>query len=417
MSQDLHSLQRELKFIEDSYKSGIITRQEYEAAKKRVEDKLADLPKEGPTDEKSLNQETEKPTVEVYHEEKSPAPKKSGLEKGPSKTANKPPAGPQDHVRLETYGNRFFDRSNLIIMAAVALLLIVIIVSINLPEKVEPNLVAVCSTDLDCYKPGFLGNCLDAGTRVARCEFTSAKTLQILVIEPKECPTCNPDRMENTLRQLYPGARFTRIPESSAADLIDDLKITVLPAYLINSSVEDTERFGSTSSILEKQGDYYVVKPIASGASYFFMRDAKKDSLLLFMNPFGSASEKAFENLLDMDYDMDYEIRYYSRDEDDLQEIYSQICMRELQESSYVDYMRCFFAQDETIDCTEGIDKDVIDDCISDDAPRLLEFDLQQAGSFNINTVPVFVFNNRFKKGGSLSVEILEDYFCKLNKC
>ena len=49
-------------------------------------------------------------------------------------------------------------------------------------------------------------------------------------------------------------------------------------------------------------------------------------------------------------------------------------------------------------------------------ASELLSDDSDEAQDLFINTAPVFLFNNQYKRGGSLSVEILEEIYCSVNE-
>ncbi len=55
--------------------------------------------------------------------------------------------------------------------------------------------------------------------------------------------------------------------------------------------------------------------------------------------------------------------------------------------------------------------------CISANDKSTFEQDKEIAEIYSINTAPVFIFNNQYKKGGSLSIDILDEYYCKINDC
>jgi len=148
----------------------------------------------------------------------------------------------------------------------------------------------------------------------------------------------------------------------------------------------------------------------------------KPNTIDLFIDPATSTSNKAFENILNLGTDItfDLNVKYFTRNTQE-SEILRQICIRE-NTDQFIPYLLCIF--DRTVDdetasfCMENlkIDVETIKTCTVDQT-NLLEEDLEAANSFSINTVPTFVFNNQYKKGGSLSVDLLNDFYCKINKC
>jgi hypothetical protein len=442
MSQDSNKLQRELSFIEDSFKAGIITKQEYESARKRVEDKLAAVREqelseqekiEPKSEQPSFSNTQEEPKLEVYHEEipvRKPSveqPKEEPEKEEPKKL--KPIK--TEKIHLETYGKKrpFLSKSTSLIILAIILLIIIAIFSFK-PGQVEEKITPVCETDLDCQQPNFVGKCLNASTKYAECIFSPANPIDITIISAKDCPLCDTRRMINSLTQIYPAAKFNTLDKDEAKDMIEEHDIEVLPAYLLDNEVEQTQRFGSTKSMLIESGDYYMIKPTASGSSYFFDRKEKENYIDLFIDPFASSSVQAFDNLLGLseEQEFDYAIRYYTRSDIDSEsaefyELKRQICIKDYSNDKFISYLRCVFTSgiSEPVGstCIEeyNIPAEKIDACIENKASDLLNKDLETAQQLSINTVPIFIFNNQYKKGGSLSVDILEENFCKINSC
>ncbi len=512
MSQDSATIQRELKFIEESFKAGIITRQEYETAKKRIDEKLdlvkkeeekAEIEKskleqvikpETKTDSEEFKGE-EKPKLEVYHEEtpkekeslneeelkekeiqpetprwrsgespKKEWPERNGgteqkeeklkvyheetpKEKEPIKEKEVPKEESwtpykeektekskkeKSKLKLATYGKNIFSlkKSKSLIVISAILLLIILFFSFNLDTlPIEEKFVPACEFDLDCYKPGYIGKCLNASTKSAECVFESAVTVNITIITSGKCALCDIERMQNTLSQLYPGAKYIVLESTDigAKKLISKMSIDFLPAYIFDSSVKDSGRFNSTKQILIQKGDLYLMKPIAAGSSFFF-KNKKSNLVELFINPSASSSLAAVDNLQELmeKYDIDPVINYYTKkevslDDSDIKEILNQVCIKERSEDSLIPYLTCLSKEGNDEDgrskCinTYSLDTERIEACISNNGKDLLEEDLRKAEEFSINTVPVFIFNNQYKKGGSLSLELLEEVFCKIN--
>lgn len=435
MDQDSVKLLRELKFIEDSFKSGIITKSEFETARKRVEDKLALVKKEEAELEESAEirkkqeeikqaikpepirireQEKPKKKTEVYYEDKPKI-----IKKEPQISPKKP------SLHLETYGKKIGipkKTVSLIIISAI-LLIIIAFFSFKPAKMPEERFIPLCSTDLDCQKSGFIGKCFNASAKNAKCIFEPAALANITIIDSEECALCDIKRMKNSLSQLYPGANYRLLDagESEAEALISKLNIEALPAYIFDNSVEKTTRFESTKSALIKINDLYLMKPAASGSSYFFKKK-EKDTVELFINPFASSSRKAFDNLLKLakKHVIDFNIRFYTRKtpgDAELDEILRQICIRDYSKTKLVSYLQCAFEDEIAETCMDkyNLPSERIESCMEKKGLSLLNKDIELAEEFSINTVPVFIFSNQYKKGGSLSVDILGDVFCRVN--
>ena len=426
MSQDSLKLERELKFIEGSFKSGIISRTEFEQAKKRVEEKLT----------KARLEETDSPKEEVKPIEnrvvvdKSPEPKVTEERQVEKK--------PKSNLKLETYGSKHQQpkKSSMVVLIASILLIVVLFISFNSGD--EEGIVKVpiddeksaCDSDLDCYKPGFTGICENPSTKDALCTFEESVKINIQVIVPRDCPVCDIGRMQNTLNQLYPGATYEIVDANDAEDIISDFDINVLPAFVLDDEVEDTARFGDTKSTLIKGDNSYLFKPSATGSPYFFNNKDVKENIVLFIDPYSSASQKAFDNLLSLSelQDFNYELVFFTRSEIDegdteIYELFRQICIREESGSKITDYLKCLFdkgiSEATCSECLLEVDVSVDDIgfCVENNGKKLLSLDLERAENFDINTAPVFIINNQFKKGGTLSTDLLEDFYCKINNC
>ena len=523
MSQDSNKLTRELKFIETSFAEGIITNEEYNIAKKRIEEKLSVVKREEDEEAKdallknemgaeklhegdllkestiSVNEgisssipiteskkeekfdwskekqseikENEEVTtgveepkepkesakVEFYYDESSekshvdkeldkessekvdisfaPEKKIDIVNNEPIKQETPKPVvtKKKDSSRnMETYGRRLNlpKRSNILIVVSVILLIIIILFSINRGNLPETEFIPVCETSLDCYKQGYFGECLNVSTRDAKCAFELAVPINITVITSDDCILCDITRMKNTLLQLYPGANFEIIDlrDTLARELISNLNIKALPAYIFDKNVDDTKRFDSVKSTLTRSGDFYVMKSVASGSSYFFNNKEIVGQIELFLDPSVSSSIKAFDNAIKLNEirDINFNVRFYTREKIDsnnpeIYEILRQVCIRDHSEDKFISYLGCIFEGGITESvCSSCLDEnnipyDLIEMCVDNKGKALLNIDLKLAKQMSINTVPVFLINNQYKKGGSLSVDLLEDAFCNIN--
>lgn len=159
-------------------------------------------------------------------------------------------------------------------------------------------ILPACFSDYDCLKPDFIGTCDKAGAKDASCSFKEIKKLTLLVIKPKNCLTCNTAAAINNIKRLLPiEVKYADYEEESSKKLIEGLNITMLPAYILTSEVEQDKNFSRFKDILIKKDNYYFFKPYFSGVSYLVGRPFKKNTLDLFMLLSDKRSAKAIETL------------------------------------------------------------------------------------------------------------------------
>ncbi|MDO8481105.1 MAG: hypothetical protein Q7S65_04800, partial [Nanoarchaeota archaeon] len=202
---DLNKLRRELKFIEDSLKSQILTKEEYLVAKSRIEAKIRALEALEPKPEPAPRSRffRSEPKVEPYYEEQeraAPLPK-------PEKKPELPPE--RAKTPLYSYTRAAPRKFPWRVIIAMFLLIIALTIYALLPKDIAPK-EPFCSSDLECQRAGYEGKCVSPATTSANCTFAPAKPVAITVLT-SDCPVCETQRMENTLRQIYPGAAFERI--------------------------------------------------------------------------------------------------------------------------------------------------------------------------------------------------------------
>ncbi len=390
MNPEREKLLRELRFVENSYSSGIITKTEHDAAKARVEAKIAALP----ADEEPPKQEAKPESPPVSDE----------------------PDKKNETVALQTYSRPWrIPKKTLLILLILAFFLALIYWpspkedASDTPEK-RPE----CFYDMDCQKEGFVGTCVNGSLAEARCLYTEESTaVNITVISSSACELCDVSRMKSSLKQIYPGAQFIEIDSQDASDIIKRNGIDVLPAYIAGKEVKDAARYESTKMILIEKEDGFLIKPSATGSPYFFRNEQEKQNIALYIEPESEASAAAFENLQAADVEADIDIRFFTRQLPS--EAKRQVCIREYSKSALLRYLGC----NKQASCIEKIQipQDKISACMENMADGLLSKDMQDASSFAITSAPTFVFNNAYKKGGSLSADIIRSYYCSLNAC
>jgi hypothetical protein len=161
------------------------------------------------------------------------------------------------------------------------------------------NILPNCFSETDCRKKGFVGICQDPGTLNSRCFFTEPAKAKLLVIVPKSCVVCDTKMSVNYLNSLFPGVVISYLyyPDAKSEKLIRELGINGLPTYLLEKEIEREKGFDNLRENVERKGDFYIIKPEASGISYFINRKRIKGKLDLFISLFDNSSKAVLETL------------------------------------------------------------------------------------------------------------------------
>ncbi|MBI2576068.1 hypothetical protein HYV84_02555 [Candidatus Woesearchaeota archaeon] len=155
--------------------------------------------------------------------------------------------------------------------------------SASQPSEMEnPVLSVLCSSDTDCMDSGKGDSCRNPGTSEALCE-TRDESVKVTILSDSSCAFCETARMRGVLKELFPMASFEEISSRDGQELIGRLGIVSLPAYVIGAEVEQAKSFSEFKRALEKKDGYYVVSAKASGAPYFFRRNAVPFELDVFL--------------------------------------------------------------------------------------------------------------------------------------
>ncbi len=279
MSEEKEKLEKQLRFLKESLDAGVISREEYEKGKERVEKKISHL------EESQAGQTVQEVPEEQKIEIKGPEEVKPlEEEKIPEKEWVK--EAPEEEPSV--------DKRIIIGVAVAALLLVVFFLTrspaegpgeIDAPE--ETVLEPLCSSDQDCMRQGKIGSCQNPGTADAICVFKDPTTVELTVIETDDCVSCDSSRMINVLTQLFLSLDVENIDYSSAEGrrLAADYGIEVLPAYILGSRVNQTESFDDFKTALRQADDKYVVMPTLLGTGYFINRDELVNTIHIYTLP------------------------------------------------------------------------------------------------------------------------------------
>ena len=161
-----------------------------------------------------------------------------------------------------------------------------------------------CSDDTDCpAKEGKIPKCLNPGTEEAECSYVDSVKVYMVVLNDKECDTCDTTRIVEVTKQLFSGVEIEYVDISSkdgkaVADMYD---VEYLPAYILTKELEDTNTWQENLQVrgaFEKVGENYKLLDAATGATWAVDEEKRKEQEELLSN-------YPDENLKVLGYDSD----------------------------------------------------------------------------------------------------------------
>jgi len=107
-----------------------------------------------------------------------------------------------------------------------------------------------------------------APSRVTTTNTGSDPVIQMTVINDATCSVCDSQAIiDITQRELFPTAQVTVLDKSDAQaqQLITQLGITALPAYVFDNKIAQAANFNQIVGALVQKGDSYIIAPGAAG--------------------------------------------------------------------------------------------------------------------------------------------------------
>jgi len=269
------------------------------------------------------------------------------------------------------------------------------------------NILPLCFQDANCKKEGLIGVCQNAGGINAKCEFSQANKISLLVITPQPCRTCDTESLVRYLKRELPGlfVSYLSYPGEKADGLIGDLKIRNLPVYLLGKEIEKEKFFDNFKQNLEKKGDFYMVKPQVGGFGYFLDRPMIEGKLDLFMSLYTKDSFK----LLDTIKEFNPTIHFLVTEQEgalsaaggmsDVEESLRSVCVEKYYPGYFWQYISCRARNFESSwwdNCLENLDTKVIKGCATGaEGINLLRKNIALNKELAIMTGPTYLLDNR----------------------
>ena len=297
-------------------------------------------------------------------------------------------------------------------------------------EKVS-SLLPTCFKNDDCKKmAGFVAQCQQSGTPRSQCIYTASPKISVTVIKPEACRTCRIEEVLESLKKAFGELKVDYFSEnaSAARKIIQEFKITMLPAYLFHKDIENSEVFVPFSKLLEKGKDLYWFKPTYAGVSYILGRQRIVKRLDVFFS-FTNASSELFallETFIQKHPDIDTQFHYLALQKApgdiqakgglvEVEEFKRCACIDQMEPQKLIAYLVCRSLKKESTwweDCTRQAQVDAagVSACARSEKglDALLER-IQLTKELSISRSPTFIVDNT-EIFGMMTIPSLQDF-------
>jgi hypothetical protein len=168
-------------------------------------------------------------------------------------------------------------------------------------DKEAKAILPRCFSDENCKDNNLGGACLNPGSINASCKFEEHNKIKLTIIIPKKCIACDTEVVIRYLKKFFPGLTpvYLDYPGVKANKLIDDLKITGLPAYLLGEEAKSEKGFAIVMQQVEVKGKFFLLKPEIGGLAYLFKREKKEGAIDLFISLYDKNAAMILEETKD----------------------------------------------------------------------------------------------------------------------
>ena len=298
-----------------------------------------------------------------------------------------------------------------------------------------------CGTDNDCVeKPDKDGKCVNPGQSDARCEYSDPVPIELIVVNSRECTTCDTTRIIQVSKELFLGLKVREVEYSSSEgkSLTATYGISMLPAYIFDSNVVNAKNYAQVSRALVKTGDKYLIHPQAAGSNYnpnLVEIPKKLDLFVMSQCPYGVAAEQNLKEVLNLfGSRINFTLRFIAnRNEDgsfsslhgqpEVDEDLRQVCAMKYNPDKYYDYIICVdqdYRNAATVweSCAQrsGLDVGSVRACSTgEEGKQLLAENIKLTNDLAIGSSPTFLINGKYQVGGALPADDIKQEICKAN--
>jgi hypothetical protein len=418
-------LEEELDFLKESFEAGVITKEEYENTKARIENQLKEMDVKKPTeakeeatgvkkeepkttgeaeDSKTEKEETEETAKEQVEEEaqgkekvgeepkkedeieikeirapskikeikedgmkmedKEKAEKKEGQSKG-AEGVDEKEKDTNDILNSTKIIDKPQSRTKISSWAPIAALVFLMVIGyfsfLFFTTEKPQEVLPICSSDADCTEEGMIGFCVNPNSEYADCEFREAESIGLTILNTKDCFNCDTARVEKIIKGWFPGIVKSEVDFNS-----EDGKAL---AKKLNIGMLPAFIFNSS---LESAFKYAELKSIFSKVNDTYVLSPAASGSTFYLKR-EEAPKRLDVFLMEGDPST-------KRAEENIEEFLDVF-------EGKINYTRHFVGKQDEL-----------------------------AKALGINTFPTFIINNKIRFTGVQPAETIKENFCKMNE-
>lgn len=298
-------LEQELKFLKESFEAEVISKEEFEKGKDRIEKKLKEIKKleqkskepkpeeqkkDEETEEKSsliMSREGETIKLKVIQDEAEP----EHQEQVQIKNIEEKEKAPVPEQKTDKKNGKFFKYA---VVFVVLLLAVFFLYSV--------------------FKGGSLAN---EKTVQVKAAAPQASKINVLVVNDRQnCFNCDTQRVLGILESWFGELNATEIAYSSdqGRKLVEKYDSRLLPLYILDGNISNKPEFEKFRQAFSRRNGSYVLNEDASGSAFYFKRENIPNRLDLFIkaDDLGVKAENNLKEFLDIFEEVKFERRLSS---------------------------------------------------------------------------------------------------------
>ncbi len=263
-------LEQELRFLKESYEAEVISKEEFEKGKVRIERKLKE-------NELISSKEDGNIKLKVLPDEEE--------------TMIIPPPHPSEDSQPKTGKYDFLPVGKIVWILVIGLVVFGLLFALN---SLRDKPMGDASDEIEEREAS---NKMDGSIQN---EIKQKTPLKLMIInDRKNCFNCDTSRINQILRGWFGqlSAEEFDINQEKGKSLANELEIRMLPVYIFDSSLEKNEAYPKFRKIFSKKDDYYILSDNVSASPFYLERSEIKNRLDFFTIEDDSASKKAEANL------------------------------------------------------------------------------------------------------------------------
>lgn len=277
-------LEQELRFLKESYEAEVISKEEYEKGRERIEKKLQG--------NENTNGDENNEFFESQEPEKKAPDAKTESKDEVRKEVITPKKEPELKDELQKSGKEDNKALKYAVVFAVLTLIVFFGYSLLSPDKAPQNekgeemqIIPACISDMDCVQDGKQGICIDPSTKNAKCQYQKIKKTKVTVLNGRKgCFNCDTARVLGILENWFGDLDVDEIDYNSekGKELADKFEINILPAYILESDITNKTSYNQIKQTFVSKGENYMLSENAAGSTFYFRRENIPNKLDLF---------------------------------------------------------------------------------------------------------------------------------------